>query len=120
MQFFTVITLTIGSLASLAAAAGIPVDLKRDESGPGGVPLLTHREAQEGAGDANTSFKDRFCASGYASCGRAGTDGGPGNRCAMACENFAGGAALGFCKCSTGWFPDECIDLFKYLGRHQC
>ncbi|WYZ33733.1 hypothetical protein EsH8_I_000009 [Colletotrichum jinshuiense] len=106
MQFFTAITLTLSAMASLAAAVNIP--------------LLTHREAQEGAGGPTTIFKDRFCASGFASCGRAGTNGDAGNRCAMSCQNFMGGVALGFCKCHTGWYPDECITLGKWSGRTKC
>ncbi|WYZ39763.1 hypothetical protein EsH8_IV_000104 [Colletotrichum jinshuiense] len=116
MQFFATITLAISAMASLSAAASIPTDIKRDES----APALNARVPQEGAGDASTNFPDRFCASGFASCGKAGTDGGPGNRCALACENFAGGVALGFCDCPTGMFPDECIDLTRYNGRHKC
>ncbi|WYZ42089.1 hypothetical protein EsH8_V_000984 [Colletotrichum jinshuiense] len=117
MQFFATITLAISAMASLVPAAGIPTDAKRDEST---LNRLNYREAQEGAGDVNTWFQDRFCASGFASCGRAGTDGGPGNRCALPCDNIAGGVAFGFCQCSRGWFPDECIDIGRYNGRHKC
>ncbi|KZL74859.1 ec56 protein [Colletotrichum incanum] len=114
--------MVIGAVASLASASTIPVDLKSEDSVSSVPPAhrLSYREAQEGQGDENTWFKDRFCASGYASCGRVNTDGGPGNRCALECQNFAGGVAFGYCQCSRGWFPDECITLGKYSGRHKC
>ena len=105
MKFLFTSVFAATALAWLASATAIP---------------LEGRAPQEGAGDVNTWFKDRFCASGFASCGKAGTNGDPGNRCAMACNNGFGGAPLGWCQCSTGWYPDECITLGKYAGRTKC
>ncbi|RYO67479.1 hypothetical protein AA0113_g4435 [Alternaria arborescens] len=115
MKFLTLIA-AVGTLAGFVAAGPAePLHVRA----PSDLPIDA-RSPQEGAGDVNTWFKDRFCASGFASCGKAGTNGDPGNRCALACENFAGGVALGHCQCSRGWYPDECITLGKYAGRHKC
>ncbi|TQN63919.1 hypothetical protein CSHISOI_11501, partial [Colletotrichum shisoi] len=59
MQFLGTFTLAMSALFSLAAAGTIP------------------------PGDKNTTFEAKNCGTGYASCGKAGTNGDPDSRYAL-------------------------------------
>ncbi|KZL88323.1 ec56 protein [Colletotrichum incanum] len=96
MQFLGTLTLTMSAMLSLAAAGTIP------------------------AGGPNTKFPSELCGSGYASCGRAGTNGDPGNRCALSCTYLGGPTSTGSCQCPTGYYVDTCISSSAYSGRHKC
>ncbi|KAK1724362.1 uncharacterized protein BDZ83DRAFT_622991 [Colletotrichum acutatum] len=96
MQFSTTFTLAVSAMLSLAAAGTIP------------------------AGDANTIFPSKLCGSGYASCGKAGTNGDGGSRCALSCTYAGGPTSTGTCQCPKGYYVDTCISGGAYNRRHKC
>ncbi|TQN63738.1 hypothetical protein CSHISOI_11676, partial [Colletotrichum shisoi] len=92
MQFLSTLTITMSAMLSLAAA------------GP-----LTAREVDH-------------CPTGYVSCGKDNTDGGPGFRCAAQCTNLSPSSSLGRCtdSCLAGYYPDECINGGDFDERTKC
>ncbi|WQF87019.1 Putative EGF-like domain-containing protein [Colletotrichum destructivum] len=96
MQFLSTFILAMSAMFSLTAAGTIP------------------------PGDANTTFEAKNCGTGYASCGKAGTNGDAGSRCALECTYLGGPTSLGSCQCPKGFYVDTCISSSAHDGRTKC
>ncbi|WQF89243.1 hypothetical protein CDEST_14257 [Colletotrichum destructivum] len=92
MQFLSTLTISMSAMLSLAAAG----------------PL--------------SARADLDCPESYVSCGKDGTNGDGGSRCAAECTYLGGPTSLGRCtnSCPPGYYPDACISGGAFNRRFKC